>query len=163
LVSPASGSPFYFTNSGNTLYTLNIATGALTSIGPLGFSIGGLWDLAFGPNGNLYASSNGNLYQVNTSTGAGTLIGSFGGGLEMQSIIAADGVLYGFEGNGMYTINLTNATATFVRDTPAGLGNLDAEALVPGAAVPEPATWPLVLSGLALPAGLRLRRRRENA
>src|SRR5207248_7542618 len=60
------------------LVTINLTTGAATTVGSVGFNAG---SLEFGPDGNLYAGSvggTGNLFRINKSTGASTLIGATG-------------------------------------------------------------------------------------
>jgi hypothetical protein len=63
--------------SGN-LVTINLTTGAATTVGSVGFNAG---SLEFGPDGNLYAGSTdglGNLYRINKTNGAATLVGVTG-------------------------------------------------------------------------------------
>jgi len=117
----------------------------------------------YGPDGNIYESSEGNFYSINPNTGAGSLIGSFGNGVQLQSIVEADGKLYGFDGNAMYSVNLSTGAATFVQDTPVGVGNFDAE--TPGAPIsstPEPASAVGLVICLALIAAQFRRRRHVN-
>src|SRR4029453_10901844 len=59
----------------SNLVTVNLATGAATVVGSVGFNGG---SLEFGPDGNLYAGStggSGDLYRINKATGASTLVG----------------------------------------------------------------------------------------
>jgi DNA-binding beta-propeller fold protein YncE len=71
----------YVTSSGNdSLYTLDIVTGAATLVGAYGDSAVVMHGLEVGPGGNLYGASshNGGLYSINKTTGAATLIGTTG-------------------------------------------------------------------------------------
>jgi hypothetical protein len=74
----------YRDNGADNLITINTATGAATTIGPVGTnqgpaagsSVGGL---EFDPDsGILYYSESINLYTINPATGAATLIGPHG-------------------------------------------------------------------------------------
>ena len=60
----------------NSLYRVNMGTGASTLIGPLG--IGSLFegDLAFGDDGTLYGVQDDLLYTIDTLTGAATVVGN---------------------------------------------------------------------------------------
>ncbi len=64
------------------LITINLATGAATTVGPTGISTAG--SLEFAPNGLLYAgggqTASGNLYTINPFTGAALLVGPTGFG-----------------------------------------------------------------------------------
>lgn len=72
----------------NNLYIINPITGAATVVGNLGF--GGIMDLDFDSQGNLYALSDA-LYKVNTATGAGSLVTSLANGCLMgMAIDSAD-------------------------------------------------------------------------
>src|SRR5207302_8033583 len=60
------------------LVTINLTTGAATTVGSVGFNAG---SLEFGPDGNLYAGSTdgaGNLYRIDKTNGAATLVGRTG-------------------------------------------------------------------------------------
>lgn len=65
------------------LLTINPATGAFKTIGPLGPTSGVVGGLSFDPSGALYAALNDKLFRINTATGAATLVGpiSVGGGV----------------------------------------------------------------------------------
>ncbi len=70
---------------GDSLFTINLTTGATTEIGSTGFGVGGL---ELGPDGVLCGGESSaplgeggpsaRLLQINTATGAGTVIGSTG-------------------------------------------------------------------------------------
>jgi hypothetical protein len=142
--TPIVGGTLYFTNSSNDIYTINPFTGAATLVGSAGVTtVAGDWDLNYGPNGTLYDDVAGTLYGIDTTTGKATLIG-VAGGLEFQSIVEGDGMLYGFDGRAMYSINLTNGSASFIRNTPSMLGSFTAETPAPST-VPEPSSLPLLL------------------
>lgn len=71
------------TGNGNStdssLVRINTNTGAITTIGSVGYVVNGLaWDAS---TSTLYASArdNGGLLTIDTSTGAGSLVGGFGG------------------------------------------------------------------------------------
>ena len=71
----------------------------------------------------------------------------------MQSIVAADGNLYGFSGDNMYSIDLTNGAATFIRATP---GEFESEVVAfSGSAAPEPSTLLMGASALLMIGALR--------
>jgi hypothetical protein len=76
----------YFTDA---LYTVNLSSGALTLVGPLGLGdISTQFGLSFDPaSGTLYGlSSAGNIYTFNTLTGAATLVTSTIAGCEGLAI-----------------------------------------------------------------------------
>jgi hypothetical protein len=83
----AAADPIGYVAGFDRLYRIDLATGQLTSIGPIGFS--DVEGLAFSTNGILYgvadaAASSGSalsdvLVRINTSTGAGTLVGPLTG------------------------------------------------------------------------------------
>ena len=89
-------------NVNSDLYTVNTATGATTSLGPIGFAVTGL---AVDPTtGTLYGSTSmqspsnpGSIIAINKTTGAGTLVGSIGmPGEEVADLtFDAAGTLYG--------------------------------------------------------------------
>ena len=129
----ALGGPSYPDPSQSHLYTVNLATGVPTHIGPSGVTDGRSLKysgLAFSPDGTLlsmgsYDAASGALYAVNSATGAATSLygpGPYGSGP----------IHFGVDG---------------------GL------AFAPGAPVPEPASHAMLLAGLAVVAGLAVRRR----
>jgi hypothetical protein len=112
----------------------------------------GSWDFNYGPDGDLYYSTGDDLYRVNQSDGAGTLVGAFGGGLQFGSIVAADGLLYGFGSSvpgaqAMYSIDLDTGAATLVQAVTLDFGNFAAETLAP-TGTPEPGSCVLMLLGI---------------
>ena len=142
----------------NDLYTINTTTGVATVVGSLGF--GGVMDLAFDPNGNLYALSD-SLYKINLSTGAGSLITGLADGCLMGlSIDPSDRFLatdYCTSNSPLYQINTSNGSLTSLGNTgissPMGL-------TYQSTAVPEPAGISVLGVGLI---GLCFARRRREA
>lgn len=117
-------------NSGNSLVTINVATGQVTVIGPTGTGRP-YTDIAFAPNGTLYGWLIGSgattisAATINLSTGAGTSLGSpqtpaaapDGGGLAISS----NGVIY-VAANGHLAAPCTpttNCTGAFWTINPA--------------------------------------------
>ncbi len=103
-------------NSEYQLYSVDIATGDSTLVGPLGFT-GDFEALAIDPtSGTLYSASDGDsLYSINTSTGAATLIGSLGvdynnGGMAFD----ASGQGFLITNEGLYSFDKTTGTASFI-------------------------------------------------
>jgi hypothetical protein len=131
---------FGVTSAGSTcsscLVQINVNTGALTPVGPLGHAIG---DLAFagqtpasGPPFTLYGydPASGNMYTLNTTTGAATLLGATGvaspsgGGIAFGN--GAKLFLSNKNDNGQtYTVDLTNGAASpavVLNGSPCRLG-----------------------------------------
>lgn len=153
MTAPSNGGTLYYLDHSDNLFTINPSTGATTKIGSLGFTVTGSFDLAFAPNGNLYATASENFYLINPSTGAGTLIGN--SGAELQALVSGDGNLYGFSGTSMYSINLSNGQLAFIRNTPTALGSFETDADVfAGTSTPEPAAATLSIAGLLAFAGV---------
>lgn len=120
----------------NSLFRIDIATGASTWIGPLG--IGSIYegDLAFGDDGTLYGIQGSKLYKINTSTGAATLVGnplgqdysflSFNGSNKMFAI--DNGSVAGAATNYLKELNKTTAgvvTSQPLSMTLGGYGGMD--------------------------------------
>src|SRR5664279_827558 len=87
--NPNSGTAYWIPGRGNdTLYTMNLSTGAVTQLGMHG--VDDLFALAYDPVTNkLYGdATSGNFYSINTSNGAATLIGNnavYPGGMTYNS------------------------------------------------------------------------------
>ena len=135
LATSTQGAPILYgaTGSGSgtgTLVTINLLTGAATTVGPLNDSLGQnyrITGLAFDPmSGVLYGSSNnqsptnpGSLVTIDPSTAIVTFVGSFGIPAQTMADLtfAPNGTLYGWlEGNddSLFTINKGTGQATLV-------------------------------------------------
>jgi|CXWL01.1.fsa_nt_gi hypothetical protein len=129
----ALGGPSYPDPNQSHLYTVNLATGAATHIGPSGVTLGRSLKysgLAFSANGTLlsmgsFDAASGALYSVDPTTGAATSL--YGGGPYGSAPIH-----FGVDGGLVFA---------------------------PGAPVPEPASHAMLLAGLAVLASMALRRR----
>ena len=102
----------------DSLYTVNLTTGAWTLVGATGTSApsGMAYD---SDNGVMYGVDSRNLYTVNLTTGTWTLVGATGSdtfttvGMAYDSV---NGVMYGVDSifNSLYTVNLTTGLWTLV-------------------------------------------------
>lgn len=144
-LSAAGGTP----TPTSRLYTLNLATGAVTLIGQMTAptdAAGTLFiDIAINCQGQLYGHniSDDALYSINPDTGAGTLIGThglaanFAQGMDFDN---ADGTLYGFVYTGAGTNRFghfdldTGAFTTLAQDNPLG----EFEGAIPNTCEPLP-------------------------
>jgi hypothetical protein len=75
----------------STLYTIDVTSGAATTVGDIGFAMVG--GISFNPlNGLLYGVTNGtnSLITINTTTGAGTLSKSITPSVTGQTLLASD-------------------------------------------------------------------------
>jgi hypothetical protein len=102
----------------DTLYSINTANGALTSIGTSGISYAGFGSTLTGLFG---LSTTGNLYSVNPSNGATTEIGpnvTIGGTLALSTGSSTLFLAEFFNGAfNLYTLNTTTGAATLVGPT----------------------------------------------
>jgi hypothetical protein len=96
--NPATGVVFGVTagltpNFGNSLFTLNVATGVATIIGGGGTLSQQFGDIAFSPAGTLYGynRNTNSLYTINTATGVNTLVGPTGLATNCGASITFDG------------------------------------------------------------------------
>ncbi len=160
--------------SPSSLYTINLGTGALTSIGSTGSNTPG-GALAFNSAGTLYTASSavGRVDTLNPATGARTTGPLFtnsphAGTLGAMNAFAFSGanVLYGSDSdraqNGATTVavNLVTINTTTGVVTNVGVLPNDVDAIAFGPAVPEPSTLSLLGAGAVVAAFLRRRARR---
>lgn len=112
-----SGTLYWAAGRGNdSLYTLNLATGAATLVGSYG--IDDLFALAYNnSDGQLYAqATSGNVYRLNPTTAAPTLVGSNGvypGGMEYRTD-TGQLILVGAGNGSFYTVDTTTGAATLL-------------------------------------------------
>jgi Domain of unknown function (DUF4394)/PEP-CTERM motif len=154
-------------NSGNN-YVINANTGALmTTATPVAFAAGDP-NAGFAPvvAGNGYIHGSASQFAISTSrdvlvtqaNNAGTLntVGSLGVGVGPRTSfdIGTDGVAYLADVDRFYTVNLTTGAATFV-------GNLASPVFGITAAIPEPATWMMMIFGFGV-VGASMRRRQRS-
>jgi hypothetical protein len=154
------------TNFSNlNLYSINPATGAPTLIGPTGLAFTNGTFVGLSTNSSLlYFSDLSQLYTLNTSTGAATLVGPLGDSIELGALVLEGGTLYGGEDSPSLVVDTvsqtTGAAMTGPGLTGAGSGEFFGLAPLlpsPPPAVPEPATFSLLGSGIAILAMLRRR------
>lgn len=168
LVFSADGTLYGASSSTTALYTLDPLTAASTHIGSTGGVSAG--DLAF-VGGTLYlaaASSPDTLRSIDLGPPVtSALVGSMGFDDVFGMARADDGVLYGVSGDDIFSINLATGAGTLATSfSYAGQGQAYGTSffletkppIQPG--VPEPATWAMLIGGLALTGGLMRRRAR---
>ena len=105
----------------SNLYTINLATGAATLVGPTGVPRGKP-DAAFRADGTLFvfSTNDGYVYTVNLATGAMSPVGNTGVEPWDISLTFDGGTLVMTDGDTVYTVNTTTGLATEV--APLGLG-----------------------------------------
>src|SRR5262245_39407490 len=94
----------YVDDANGVLGTVDVATGAVTVIGPMGQT---MTDTAFDPAGNLYGITFNQLFSINKTTGAASLIGNLGISDANALVFASNGTLYtaGFGSTNLYSVN----------------------------------------------------------
>jgi hypothetical protein len=113
---------------GNTLYSVNTTTGALTDIGT-GNVGGGYGDFGSTTSGLYAFGGDGNLYSINPASAAATLIGPTGlsfGGIVM-GMSSGSSSLYLTQNDLLYSLNTTTGAATLIGNAnvnEAGFGAL---------------------------------------
>ncbi|MFT5382985.1 MAG: gliding motility-associated-like protein [Saprospiraceae bacterium] len=118
VLQKGSAQLIYFSDSFGQLFTVDISSGGceVDLIGSMQFNGSSFiaTDIAFHPNGKLYATDGLGLYDVNISTQVATFIGNLyplGDGNINALVCNSDGVLYGADFR-LYTINISNGNAT---------------------------------------------------
>lgn len=112
----ASGPKVYLADRIGKLGTLDLGNGAVKVIGSMGTP---MTDIAFCPNGTLYAITFTKLYRVNASTAKATLVGSHGAsGLNALVCNSANQLLaHSDTQTRLYRLNGSNARATLIGST----------------------------------------------
>ena len=137
------------------LFSINTSTGSATDIGTITTNSHDLSAMAFDSSGNLWVfdQSGSQLFRVSTATGAILATVSVNisgtGNVAGMSFNPANGILYvgtGLGTNGLYTLNTT--TGNLFPIGPSGI-NISGLAFTP-AAVPEPATFGIILAGAVM-------------
>jgi DNA-binding beta-propeller fold protein YncE len=159
--SPTTGTAYAASWATNSLYTINTTTGAATLVGSLGFS--GIMDLAFDASGDLYGISSG-LYKINTATGAGTQVLASAGNGCLMALTIYSGDFYTTDycsgASPLYKLNTTTGGLTAVGNGAISSSMALTYRGVAGA-VPEPATWAMMLLGFG-GIGFAMRRKRHE-
>lgn len=124
---PGGTTLYVFADGDDTLYTVDIATGNATTVGPLGADVNDP-GMAFCPDDSIMylVSEEGDLYSLNLSTGAGTLIGGGGGYGPTALACTTTGTLYAVsdDDDQLYTVDRATGAATVVG--PLGISISDA-------------------------------------
>jgi DNA-binding beta-propeller fold protein YncE len=119
----ATGTLYLSSSSQDALYTLDLATGVPTLVGPYGDPSVVMHGLEWDPTGNsgagtLYGGSGGKLYTISTTTGTATLVGLTGLGTSFVNLgyDPASGTMYGTYAttDSLYTIDRATGAATLV-------------------------------------------------
>jgi hypothetical protein len=163
---------FAVSNSGNTLYKLDPATGGMLSSVPLTGTVhttdgspapGEINGIDFGPDGTLYGIGFG-LYTINPLTGVATRLTPIGSYVSATRDLfkdldfGTDGVLRG--------VNNSTKASIYTIDLSTGLGIVEANSgyqAVGIASVPEPSSLVLAAIGLSGTAAAIVRRRNATA
>ena len=152
-------------------YVVNPNTGTLTTVATPVFFVAGDPNNGQTPvvTANGYRHGTGTQFAISTSqdvlvtqgnnTGTLTTVGSLGVpvGPRTSFDIGFDGVGYLADTNNFYTVDLTTGRATFVGNTARSVFGITA---LQGA-VPEPATWMMMMLGMA-GVGFSLRRKNKQ-
>lgn len=146
----------------NQLFLVDPNNGSTTLVGSNSDFLLDLNGLAFAPDGRLYTIASDTfigdeyrLFEVDPTNGLLTELGGLGIGTSGTAgfDISDDGTGYFVEDSGLYRIDLTSATATFIGET----GFSDFGSLVVVSKVPEPSSAFFLAFGL-LVAGAKRRR-----
>jgi len=116
----SAADPFLYTHdSSRQLATVDVATGEVALIGDMGDV---MTDIAFAPDGRLYAMSFFTLYEVDPATGQATPIGAHGIPDGNALVFANQNVLYamGADSTQLYQLNLATGTGTPLGDVGGG-------------------------------------------
>ena len=104
-----------FNTGDNGFGTINLMNGDFTEIADLGSTLYN--DIAYAPDGTLYgiANSGSSLVTFDSTNGAVTTVASLNvPGLESIAFNPSDGVLFGAAQNGLYTIDPTTGTSSYI-------------------------------------------------
>jgi hypothetical protein len=152
-------------SGGNGTYTLNLGTGAATLLSATGSQIGGLTYRADTNQIVGTQDGNGDFYTIDPTTGAKTLLNAGSGGINDSDLDfdAANNAywLADYDGN-VYRYDATTFARTLVGNKIAAFDGLVVLGRNVTPAVPEPATWGLMLAGFGIVGGAMRRRHRTS-
>ncbi len=118
-----------FAVSTTTLYSANLPSGAITSVGPTGVT---MFDVALEPDGTLYGvDSLAGLWTIDTNTGAATRVAMVGEQLNALDA-APDGFLYAAGGPNVYSVDPKTGAQTFLLTYPDGYASSGDVAMMQG-------------------------------
>ncbi|MFH1438012.1 MAG: hypothetical protein ABIJ56_20050 [Pseudomonadota bacterium] len=117
----------YGADGNGNLWRISASTGEGTFIGNYGWGIGSSGDLAYGPDGNLYASATSRAYpgqdvllRVDPDTGVSEIVGPIGYST-VYGLAVLDDVLYGCTDSGqLITIDMATGHGTLVGSLDVG-------------------------------------------
>lgn len=123
-IRQANGQLIYFSDAGGDLFTVDVSNGGcdVELLGQMelnNFPFTAT-DLAFHPNGNLYATEGFGLYLVNLATLEVSLIGNFNipGSDYINALVCnSEGVMYGADQN-LITIDINTGAGTIIGNLP---------------------------------------------
>ncbi|WP_394763859.1 DUF4394 domain-containing protein [Phenylobacterium sp.] len=154
----------YGVNTSGDFYSLNTATGAATQIGSNnGVYPGGLAYVAATDTLFETLAGGGNFYTINLANGAATLFSSNATVLNDNGVTwdASRGKFFTDDwSSSIYSFDANGQNATFVMNTSGAYDGIISVGPT-GGAVPEPATWAMMLVGFG-GLGAMLRRRRTQ-
>lgn len=125
---PVTGVMYGITTGGNgcnsNLYTVDLATGVATLVGPTGIPRGKP-DATFRADGTMftYSTNDNYLYTVNLNTGALSPIGNTTVGAWDISLTFEDGTLVMTDGDTIYTVDTTTGLASSVTSLGTGVND----------------------------------------
>ena len=105
-----------FNTGDNGFGIINLMNGTFTEIADLGSTLYN--DIAYAPDGTLYglANNGASLVTFNSTNGDVTPVASLDGGIESIAFNPNNGVLYGASESGLYTIDPTSGTTSYIGD-----------------------------------------------
>ena len=99
----------WFSDSAGKLGTVDLATGATTTVGTMAVA---MTDIAFSPSGELYGTTPNSLWRIDPATASTTFLSSHSAGLN-SLVFDTAGTLYGAS-SALYTFNPSTGVGTYI-------------------------------------------------